>query len=196
MMSHLKTIIILLLIACISCKHLQTGKENIIPQNSNYHVENELFFKNYKVKLSTYLINDTLDVVDYKEDNYSNPIITSQRVSFYVEDKIIREFILPLHSISKRTISGGDVNALRTPIYELCLYKNHQDKYYILNGSDYCNGANCQEFIGIYTLSGDIVYEGLVTPGTSSDLKELLQKKRITLNQENDCVNIDQVIFE
>ncbi len=196
----LKIKVILLILFFVSCKNcIINEKSNNISKlkqkiSSNLF-ENEnikvLKHKEYSLNIKTQFSKDTLDILDYKEDKYSSPIILNQYFTFFNNDKLIKKHKVPLNYVLKKTIKGIDLNALQTPIYEVCLTKTESNKYfYIVFGSDYCNGSDCIEFTGIYSLDGDIIYEGL-SNSKKKLFKDTLLKHKININNRLQCIQID-----
>jgi hypothetical protein len=186
----LKTSVFVLLLA-ISCKQGIANSQNV-SENQNIQKFNDTVIsiihnKDYYLKIETHLFNDTLDVVDYKEDKYSSPIITHQILSFYNNKKLIKNYKLPLENINKKTVTGRVLGIAETPIYKMCTSNN----FYIIQGSDYCNGSDCPEFIGIYEMNGTVVCEWFSNKKDKTSLKGILFKNRIDLNKLTDCVNIE-----
>jgi hypothetical protein len=138
----------------------------------------------FSLKVKTKFSKDTLNIIDYKEDKYSSPIILEQNVLFFKNDSVAKEAKIPIESIRKKTIKNIYLDILRTPIYEISLVKSKRNIYYLILGSDYCNGSTCLEFVGIYNFSGDVIYEGV--PNYKKELlKEILLKYEI-----NKCIFI------
>lgn len=180
--------VMLLVVSCKQSKNFvqNTPKEQVTQKLKDTIIRN-LHNKEYSLKMETHFINDTLDVVDYREDKYSSPIITFQKLSFYNKSKLIKDYELPLKSVGKKIITGKILEVIETPIYKMCLSKN----FYIVQGSDYCNGSDCPEFIGIYSMNGDIIYEGFSSKERTSLLKNIVIKNNIDLNKLTNCINID-----
>lgn len=191
MKSQILKISVILLLLNLACKQEKVVGQNIskrqVVQRSKDTIISNLHNKEYSLKIETHFSNDTLNVVDYKEDKYSSPVITFQKLSFYVKNELIKEYKPPLKSVDKKTITGEIIGALETPIYKMCLSNN----FYIVQGSDYCNGSDCPEFIGIYSINGDIIYEGFPNEKKKTSLKNIILKNNINLSKMTDCVNFD-----
>jgi hypothetical protein len=145
----------------------------------------------FKLDIETSFSNDTLDIIDYKEDIYSSPIILSQQLYFFKNDKLINHYKLPIKYVKKKTITKISLNALQTPLYKVCLTRTNDNDYYIVYGSDYCNGSDCPEFIGIYSMSGKMIYEGISTKKGKVSLKDILLKYKIKLDNSSQCIKTD-----
>lgn len=145
----------------------------------------------YKLVVETKFSTDTVDAIDYKEDPYSSPIILEQKIFFYNGEKLIRLNEHPIKYVTKQTTSKKSLQTLQTPIYQICLTKTDGDSYYLVYGSDYCNGSNCPEFLGIYSMLGKTIYEGLSTEQQKPSLKEVLAKHSIDINNRVQCSQIN-----
>lgn len=194
----------IVLILCFgSCKNephqnssVETTKTNIIPAITESVITKTLSNAKFTLNVATHFSNDTLDVIDYKEDPYSGPVILKQQIYFYENNKLIKEYLPTINSVKKRTISKTEVEALQTPLYKICLVKTDIDDFYVVHGSDYCNGATCPEFTGIFTMNGKVIYEGISTVKDKKSLKEILSKYKINLNNQLSCINLDNIIVE
>lgn len=146
----------------------------------------------FKLDIETQSSNDTLDIIDYKNDFCSSPIVLNQELSFFEKDKLIRHYKLPIKIVKKTTITKNSLNTLQTPIYELNLAKTSTNDYYIINGSDCCNGSACPEFTGIYTMQGKVIYEGLSTEKQKILLRDILKKYKIDINNPAIKIKVDE----
>lgn len=185
------TICLIILIFIVACKRFNAPNST----TSNYinsekiidTVYTILQNNDYSLKIETQVLNDTLDVVDYREDEYSNPIIIFQDISFYFHEKLIRKYNLPLEFKTVNTISNKILNIPETPIYEICT----NNEYFIIQGADNCNGSRCPEFIGIYNLKGEIIFEGFSKIKSNPSLNEITKKYKIDTNNKSKCLNIE-----
>jgi hypothetical protein len=185
-----KTSIVVLLLS-VACKQDKFISQNIskrqVTQLSEDTILSNLNNKEYSLKIETHFTNDTLNVVDYKEDKYSSPVITYQKLIFFHKNELIKEYIPSIRIVEKKTIMNKNIRALETPIYKMCLSNN----FYIIQGSDYCNGSDCPEFLGIYSVNGDIIHEGFPNEKKTTILKTITIKNNIDLNKSTDCVNVN-----
>lgn len=172
------------LVSSQESKELPTATENVIIKTLR---NNE-----FTLNIETHFSNDTLDVIDYKEDPNSSPIILEQKAYFLKDNKLITKFSPAINFTKKKTITRKEINALQTPIYRICLVKTMVDNFYLMYGSDYCNGSDCPEFTGIYTMDGKVVYEGISTIKGKIPLKDILLKYKIELNKPSECIDIDE----
>ena len=194
----MKIIICLLLVfTCITCnKGIITLTDNTIGTNKKqpYYSESDSIFINrtgkYALIVKSEYSKDTLDILDYQEDPYSTPIILKQVLVFTANDTILKEYKLPIANTKKRTVNGIFLNVLQTPIYEIGIVKSKKSIYYAIWGSDYCNGADCLEFIGIYNYKGDTIFEG-ITNSNKEKFKKILCKHKIDINKKLDTKEID-----
>jgi len=193
----LKTSIFLILFS-IGCKKGESSHREIMNlPNEKLQTDDKIISKItndiFTLKIETFFTKDTLNVVDYKEDKYSSPIITNQELLFFKDDKLIKHLKLSIRNIKKKTITDRVIGALQTPIYKACLSHSKED-YYVIYGSDYCNGSECPEFIGIYSMAGNVIYEGFSNEKKKISLKDILTKNEIDLNKLTDCIKIE--VFE
>ena len=194
----MKIIICLLLVfTCITCnKGIITLTDNTRGTNKKqpYYSESDSIFINktgkYALIVKSEYSKDTLDILDYQEDPYSTPIILKQVLVFTANDTILKEYKLPIANTKKRTVNGIFLNVLQTPIYEIGIVKSKKSIYYAIWGSDYCNGPDCLEFIGIYNYKGDTIFEG-ITNINKERFKKILCKHKIDINKRLDTKEID-----
>ena len=188
----------------LGCKKESLNNKNSIVQiKQSNSLKKELEFdnkdtrtlvnKDFTLRVESDFSKDTLDVVDYKEDKFSSPIITAQKLSFFKKDKLLKSYELPIKILKKKTINKSIIAALQTPIYKLCVSKSLNEDFYIIYGSDFCNGSKCPEFIGIYSMSGDIIYEGVSTEENRISLKDIVEQHKIELNKSTNCIKIDNL---
>ena len=182
----------------IACKNVtpqikeKTNETHKSLSNSVDSVITTLVNSEYKLTMNTSFSNDTTDVVDYKENIYSSPIILNQNLFFFSKDRLVKIYRIPIDYVMKKTTVKTNLKALQTPIYQICLTKTDKGTYYyVVNGSDYCNGSDCPEFIGIYSMLGKIVYEGLSNTKEKISLRETLSKYEIELRNQDRCVQVD-----
>lgn len=197
MVNIFRLIIVFLFSLSISCKDTSEfilkknkleEKESIFFNTSNAVkiIDNDVFALKVKTKFS----KDTLNNFDYKEDKYSSPIILEQYVLFFKNGNVIKESKIPIESIRRQTIKNSHFNILITPIYEIGLVKSEDKLFYIIMGSDYCNGSNCLEFIGIYSSLGNVIYEG-VPNYKKKEIKQLLLEYKIDINNRIQTFEIE-----
>jgi hypothetical protein len=170
---------------------IENTKSITLPKKSQQTVIKILTNNEFKLNIETLFSSDTLDIIDYKNDFCSSPIILTQKLSFFEKDKLLNHYELPIKVIKKKTITKISLNTLQTPIYKICLVRANNNDYYIVNGSDCCNGSNCPEFTGIYTMQGKIIYEGVSTIKGKVSLKDILLMYKIELNNPLQCIKTD-----
>lgn len=190
---------IVLLLFLLACKNdssqnnsMPNEKSKELPVITETVITQTLRNNEFKLNIDTHFSNDTLNVIDYREDPNSSPIILEQKIYFFKNNKLITEFFPAIRSIKKKTITNKEIAALQTPLYKICLVKTTVDSFYIMHGSDYCNGSDCPEFTGIYSVDGRIIYEGISTIKGKILLKDILLKYKIELNKPSECINIDE----
>jgi len=150
-----------------------------------------LEYNKFALSIKTQFSNDTLDIIDYKNDFCSSPIILTQELSFFEKNKLIKHYKLPIQVLKKKTITKNNLKTLKTPIYEIFLTKGNS-YYYIVNGADCCNGVDCAEFTGIYTMLGEVIYEGTSMTKEKVSLADILHKYKINLNKSEKSIRTDK----
>ena len=158
-----------------------------------FTISKELPNHDCRLVINTIFLNDTLSVTDWKEDVYSHPIIQSQELVFYTGKTKIKSLGLPIKFIYKKTIHNEAKYVTSIPILELCLLKGTREDFYLVYGADFCNGAKCPEFIGVYNQRGEIIYENISTIGQISkpygDWQSIKKKFGVDFGKEYNCVN-------
>lgn len=157
-----------------------------IEQISKYIV-----YQNYKLKIETLFSTDSIATIDYRTDVCATPIIMHQKLSFFKDEQLIKSHVAQILTSKKETISGSIIDALKTPIYEICVNLTGGEACYVVNGADCCNGQDCKEFTGIYSLDGRVEYESTSTKNKESTLKLFLLKYKINLNKNVKCMRTD-----
>lgn len=146
----------------------------------------------YKLEIKTVLINDTLDVPDFSI--YVTPVIKRQELHFYKEDKKIGTRLLAIELKKFASKSKGHLRVPSIPQFQACLVKGAHQFFYILNGSDFCFTGHCPEFVGIYTMEGNVVHESISTKGLLSkkymELIDFCNAYQVDINDDNKCVSI------
>jgi hypothetical protein len=192
-------IVVLFTLGCknesVKANDKDTSAQEINSKNTSLTSEDKVIrtLKNgeFKLEIETAFSNDTLDIIDYKNDYCSTPIILTQQLSFFKNDKLLHQHRLPFKEIKKKTISKTTLGVLQTPIYKVCMTKANNIDYYVVNGADCCNGSGCAEFTGIYTMKGEVIFEGVSTELNKPSLKEILLKYKIELNNYTQCIKTD-----
>jgi len=172
---------------------LNCKTNNKIPPSESIN-QLSVFIENniYKLELDTKYIMDTLNVIDWEEDNYSSPIIVKQELKFYKNTILIRSYFMPIKSVHKETIRNNRVAVSEIPITEICINVAQSD-FYVVGGSDFCNGVFCPEYTGIYSMNGDVIFEGINTEMKESDkirLKRILEENKININKNKICKSL------
>ncbi|MGB8190381.1 MAG: hypothetical protein WCF67_00620 [Chitinophagaceae bacterium] len=188
---------VVLIICSAGCENNMLSKssqsDRIQPLTPVYEdtITAALVNKQYKLLIVTSFSNDTVDIVDYREDPYSSPIILDQHILFYENDRLISRDKVAIKSVIKQTTGKKKLEALQTPVYQICLNNVAQESYYLVYGSDYCQGTGCPEFIGIYSMHGKTIYQGLSTDKDHSRLEKVLSEYQIQINNHNQCSQVD-----
>lgn len=186
------THILLILFYCISCG---TEKGSISKINSDKTDEITIQISNdsYHLDLVTEYKKDTLNVIDWEEDKYSNPVIVKQVLKFYNHSQLVKEHELPIKYISKETIKGKSLNVPEVPIIDICYHKGINENYFIVSGSDFCMGVLCPEFIGVYQMNGKELYESVTTDKENKpnfNFKVFLESTGIKINKPDKCTSL------
>lgn len=189
----LKTSLVLMLLS-IGCKKVDSNDtDDFSIKQVEHSVVTGLSNGDFSLKITTHILNDTLDVDDYKRDKYSSPIIMNQELSFFKDEKLIKIYQLPIKQINVKTLTNASLDILHTPVYEICATKSAAKDFYVISGAEYdvCHGIDCLEFIGIYSMQGDIVYEGYFNENKKVSLEDILNDNQADLNKTKNCKNVD-----
>lgn len=183
------------IIALITFVFVFTACKGVSPLqvvHKSYKIENHIctcsdtVFVGEKESFSLILMSqyskDTLNVIDYKEDSYSSPIVLRQFVLFTSDGKILKKYQLPIKTKKRKTIQNVSANMLQTPIYKIGVIGSNIGFLYMVMGSDYCNGIDCPEFLGIYDTKGNEIFEG-VTNHNNKKLRRILNLYKININK-------------
>lgn len=148
--AQMKNKLLLLFILCLSCGGNHVTNKNILLS---------LTQGEYTVTLRTTIDNKSLDI-KWKEYGFSYPYILSQELFFYYKDKCLKKHVIP---IPKRqfVINGRRINYQEIPIFDIELLQGSNGVLVHLYGADYCCGANCPEFNGLYMFDGTILSESI-----------------------------------
>ncbi|NUO02188.1 MAG: hypothetical protein HUU01_16400 [Saprospiraceae bacterium] len=147
----------------------------------------------YRVDVHTHFLNDTLDIL---EPMFAYPIVTTQKLKFYEDGRLISTRPLAIDMREMRTLGGKDIKVPGIPQYSISLLQGGRgDYFYKVSGSDFCAVGNCPEFTGIYTLEGQVVLETISTKGLLSknyiSLKEFCNKYKF--ERFNDPIQEEQL---
>lgn len=157
-------------------------------------INKQISIGDYKLKIYTVFWNDTLDVIDWAEDQYSRPIIQTQELHFYRGKKKIKSYQFPIKKVHKKTINNELVDGTTIPIHEICLLQGKSDIFYFVYGADFCNGIECPEFIGIYNKSGNAIFENITTNTKIAKIygkwSDISKKYGLNYNQKHQCVQV------
>lgn len=163
----------------------------------NHRVEDLRSIENdsFKLNLISFISKDTLGG-KWEDDIYGSPIIGKQKLEFY-EDKIkTKSYFLPFKNKVKVTNNNRSVSVASIPILEICILKGNPNDYFYIYGADFCNGIHCPEFIGIYSMQGEILYEKISTEDSFhladgyQSLEDLLKKNQMDINNTSNCQSI------
>jgi hypothetical protein len=80
------------------------------------------------------------------------------------------------------------------PILEICLLRGKSNDFFYAYGARFCNGVECPEFIGIYTMEGIPVFESISTVGPLSknykSLEEVSTQNQFNINEPAKCLDV------
>lgn len=191
-----KTGLLLLLISA-GCKKEQSIEVKALPLPSKEYkvidtVSKQLNTKGFSLKIVSYLLRDTLNLEEYKENRYSSPIVLGQDLLFFEGKKLLKQHKLPVEKIKVKTISDSTVIIMNTPVYKICSVKNSNEEFYVVGGSyyDVCNGSDCPEFTAIYSMKGEVLIEDYTGDEIVAPLPNIIDKYRIDLNESTNCVRV------
>jgi hypothetical protein len=114
----------------------------------------------YVMEIETYCINDTLSLQDAVDSLTTRPIIVKQKLIFKKRDSILNSRVIPLRSICRNNYHGNKVKALEVIIFQLFVINGKKGSIFGIYGSGLCNGSNCPEYNGFYTMEGLTLYQG------------------------------------
>jgi hypothetical protein len=179
----------------ISCFVLKSSiiKGNIIcekNQDTTIVLENGI----YKLELRTIILDDTLEE-DWIEYGFLAPLINSQYLIFYKNEKIISEYEIPVEKIVKNTKEQKQASLVSIPVFDLCLLKGSNIEVYKIYGANYCNGILCPEFTGLYSMEGKMIteYSAAKKYFSGEDSYDFLTKNKIDLSKPVKCNSIFEI---
>lgn len=191
-----KTGLLLLLISA-GCKKEGEFKVKALPLPAKEHkvidtVSKQLNTKDFSLKIVSYLLRDTLNLEEYKENMFSNPIVLDQDLLFFKGKKLLKQHKLPIEKIKVKTISDSTVIIMNTPIYKICSVKNSNEEFYVVKASyyDFCNGSDCPEFIAVYSMKGEVLLEGYAGDEIEVPLHNVIDKYGIDLNESTNYIQV------
>lgn len=183
----------LILILCFFCSSCIEKRSNTnLQSNKSEKITIQITNNYYHLDLVTEYKKDTLNVIDWEEDKYSNPIIIKQVLKFYNQTLLIKEHELPIKSIPKETIKGKVLSVPYVPIINICYHKGVKSDYFIVSGSDFCMGVTCPEFTGIYQMNGSVLFEAISTESKDKfkKLVKVIELTGIEINNPNKCMSL------
>ena len=121
----------------------------------------------YTMELETFCINDTLNT-NYAHDSSDVwPIIEKQKLIFKYKDSVTNQFFIPLKEISRKNHSGKTIRSLDAFIWNLNTLIGLNGTIFSIDGNGTCEGKNCQDFIGLYSLSGEPILQEYINEGNN-----------------------------
>ncbi|HRK83881.1 MAG TPA: hypothetical protein PLZ12_20740 [Saprospiraceae bacterium] len=165
----------------------------IFKEMPEFNIVRSIGLGRYRVDVHTHLLNDTLDII---ETMFAYPIVTTQELKFYEDDQLVNARALAVNMRNMHTLGGKEVRVPGIPQRNIKILKGGKgDYFYMVYGSGFCAVGDCPEFIGIYTLKGQVVLELITTKGLLStkyiSLKEFCDKYQF--ERFNDPIEQEQL---
>lgn len=147
-----------------------------------FKTKDKLVNSDYSLEIETEFLNDTLSL-DYVIDPlYVRPIISMQKLIFKKKNAITKEIYPMIMQIDSRNKNGKKILMLDASIYSITTYSGKRDLFSV-KGCGLLKGE-IPEFFGLYSMEGQVLYEGYSKFGPSKktyrDLKEILKDYGIT----------------
>ena len=145
----------------------------------------------YQLKLQTMVLNDILSE-NWVEYGFLSPLILEQFLIFYKNGEIIKEYSIPIEKMLKKTNHYSEIALATIPIFNICLLKGKNIDVYEIYGANYCCGVRCPEFLGYYSMEGEILSENIAAKKylAGKELSNFLAKYKIDINKPEKCNSI------
>ncbi|MBK7879527.1 MAG: hypothetical protein WBP33_12675 [Saprospiraceae bacterium] len=177
---------------CYGCKNSLSEAGSKYNKKLLFELSKEIVYSKFKLELVSTLMRDTLNG-DWEDDIYGSPLILKQTLKFFELNKEIKTHRFPIGYVTKTTIVERSVKLVKIPILEICVLNGKENLFYV-SGSDFCNGVGCPEFIGIYKMTGEIIYEGISNQSELSKnylpLDSISALYEININHNKQCENL------
>ena len=191
-MKIMMTYIILILSIFIRCG-VEKGTKPLLHTDKTEDISIQVTNASDSLELLTTYKKDTLNVVDWEEDKFSNPVIVKQVLKFYNNLQLVKEHELPIKYKLQKNVKGQTLNVPVVPITNICYHKGINGDYFIIGGSDFCMGVLCPEFTGIYQMDGSPIFEATSTESKDKfriDLVKLIESTGIQINKPDKCMSL------
>lgn len=184
--------LVILLIALNGCHNVSMPETKSDDQVRRYPKVIALNTGVFKLELKSMLLKDTLiEEWENEQLRFGTPLVQEQRLLFYKNAREVKSHLLPINRIKTSTRRGQDVEVADLPVFDICIKQAGVDKLYYVYGAGFCNGTGCPEFTGLYSMDGDIIYEGLSTNDSSvRELNIILKKYKLDFNKIDSCQTI------
>lgn len=177
----------------ISCTTTPTVEEATLPglENSRFDTSISITFQNSKLTLKSIVNRDTLSG-QWADAIYGTPIVQMQQLLFYENQVEVKNHLPSIGRKIKTGKSSKPIEVASFPIFDICVIPGATGSaYYYVYGADFCNGINCSEFTGIYTLKGEIIFEGKSSdPGFAERLLQVQKNNNLHLSNGENCNSI------
>ena len=181
-------------IVFIFCFSLRTSKmEEIAVPESYWNQDISIVLENgiYRLELQTIILDDTL-MERWIEYGFLSPLICSQYLVFYKNCEMINKYELPTGKNTKIIQGQKQVSLVSIPVFEICLLKGKSIDVYKVYGANYCFGISCPEFIGLYSMEGEMITENITAKKyfRGEDMANYLIRCKIEINNPVICNSI------
>ncbi|HNP24991.1 MAG TPA: hypothetical protein PKL37_23145 [Panacibacter sp.] len=129
-----------------------TAVSKIITINDKlFELETKICYKNHSLKIVTLCQRDS---VIPEERSLFNPVVISQKLTFYNKDTVLKKLDSPCKKVRQKINSLDYLEMLDNVIYRVQIIGS-ENYFYYLKGYGGCN--TCDEFFGLYDLNGDLL---------------------------------------
>ncbi len=132
--------------------------------NSNIEKTNILDTNIIVIKKDDYIIKaETIfmkDSVLGSDTNVFSPICIDQYLIFTHNDTVLKRVRYPAKKIWQKTYNSQNVLMLENVIFNIGIINGKYGSLLAVNGYGGCN--SCSEFLGLYSMKGDLLYESYV----------------------------------
>ncbi|HHT52931.1 MAG: hypothetical protein PHR19_08560 [Bacteroidales bacterium] len=112
---------------------------------------------NNSVELFTVLLKDTAKDID---NIYSSPITLNQKIVFYHNQDSINCYTPKIQKDRIKTLYGHKkINVFKFPIVDISILETDSSFVYMVYGVDYCCGVKCTEYIALFNINGQCIYD-------------------------------------
>lgn len=175
-------------IICISCKGVKTLTRSAfqsVDVKNLYEISDTISLTDkdsFSLILNSFYFNDSVKVLGFEDCSYTSPLVQSQSLIFTYNGRILKRRKINIKKTYKQASNGRRIYSLKTPIYKIGVVDSNSGLMYIILGSDFCNGANCWEFIGLYNRDGVKIFEGVVQHKRKR-IRDILKTYAIEINR-------------